>query len=91
MAVCCPPMPMPQPARSAIACLPLWIRKNPSCLNWRCSAHLPPTLTYPDNCLAGEDLAIRRSIFARLETGRGDGLRYIWSNDQLPGAVWTNP
>ena len=65
--------------------------ENPSCLNWSWSADELPTLTQPENSLAGDDFAIRLYVFGILETGEGFGFNYVWSNDHPRGTVWTSP
>lgn len=65
--------------------------ENPSCLNWSWSADELPTLTRPENSLAGDDFAIRLYVFGILDTGQGFGFNYVWSNDHPPGTVWTSP
>lgn len=63
----------------------------PLCLNWSWSADELPTLTEPEDSLAGDDFAIRLYVFGALENGRNFGFNYVWSNDHPRGAVWTSP
>lgn len=63
----------------------------PSCLNWSWSADTLPTLSEPEDSLAGDDFAIRLYVFGILETGQNFGFNYVWSNEHPRGAIWTSP